>query len=90
MIIFNPNDETHTVTFIPREYVTFCKMEFRYELRDQKVSIDLNCTRENGYLVATFDYEMKEGQSFEMEMKDGSNKTIYRGKAYCTATPKQQ
>ena len=90
MIIFNPNDETHTISFIPRRYVTACKLELRNELRDSLTVIPLECEQTDNYLVATFDKEMTEGQSFEIDIKDGDNKTLYRGKAYCTATPKQQ
>ena len=84
MKIFNPNDTTHTLQIIPREYVSTATMVLRNELRQTETNHVLTCTNVDGYLTATFTKVMTEGQSFELEVYDSINALLYRGKAYAT------
>ena len=84
MKIFNPNNASHTLQIIPREYVSTATMILRNELRQTETTHNLTCTNVNGYLTSTFTHTMSEGQSFEFEVYDTNDVLLYRGKAYAT------
>jgi len=90
MKIFNPENTTHPLNVIPRYYVDNAIMTVRYELQNETTTHELVCSEVNGYLSTTFDLEMTEGQSFELEIKDVGGTVIYRGKGYASTKPKQQ
>lgn len=90
MKIFNPEITTHPLLVIPRYYVDSAVMTVRYELQDKTTTHNLVCLKTNGYLSTSFDLEMEEGQSFELEIKDDQGIVIYRGKGYATIEPQQQ
>lgn len=84
MQIFRPDRTVHILKVIPRHNVEECSILIRHELTDVLTTIEnkrVYC--ENGYIIAPFDFQFKEGGSYHIELLTDSL-TIWRGKAYAT------
>jgi len=84
MKVFKPSDTSHILKVVPRLYVENITLTIRHELTDTTTTIDdLISFNDNGYLNITFDYEFKEGGSYEINCFTNTD-LVWRGKAYAT------
>ena len=84
MTILRPALTPQTITIIPRynvPYITVILLNEETQVLNQYEIEDLVYL--NGYLTIPFDFECLEGQSFNLEIKDGDN-VLFRGKAFAT------
>ena len=81
--IYN-DSEGLVVRFIPRKFVSQCKMILRNELTNVIEEHILNMINENGIAILTFDTEIKDAASYEMTVNDMSGNLLFRGKAFAT------
>ena len=84
MKVFKPSNTTHTLQIIPRVYVAAAILMIRHELTGSVENIVLSCVEVDGYLIAEFEYNFKEGASYEISVTTMMNELLYRGKAYAT------
>ena len=85
MKVFNTLSSDHAIRIIPSQYVTQAKMTILHELTGETWTINLNCTRTFGYLLAPFSFQFKEAANYELTVTTLAGDVIYRGKAYATA-----
>ena len=84
MKVFRPSDLIHNLQVIPRRYITGeAVLLIRNEVEDITDEVTINCSTDNGYLVADFEYAFKEGFSYEYEIQDQDG-TIRKDKIYAT------
>jgi len=84
MTILRPALTPQTITIIPRytvPYITVILLNEETQVLNQYEIEDLVYL--NGYLTIRFDFECLEGQSFNLEIKDGDT-VLFRGKAFAT------
>lgn len=86
MIIIRPSFTAQDITIIPRYNVTLVTVNLLNEETQVMSSFDIeDLIYSNGYLTIGFDFECLEGQSFNLEIKDGDN-VLYRDKVFATDT----
>lgn len=83
MTILNPNNTTHNIVIIPRYDVENITLILRNEETDVTEEFDLFSTYANGYMTIELEKEVKEGENFEIEVRD-INVILFRGKVFCT------
>lgn len=81
MIILNKDLEVNTFSIVPRLYTNDdCLVKFRDELRDTIIEFTQTPTLLSDLMYFELNLVLKNGQSFEVEIKDGQT-IIYKGKA---------
>jgi len=84
MKVFKPTDTTHILKIVPRLYVENVTLSIRHELTDTITTItDLISFNDNGYLNISFDFNFKEGASYEINCYTDTE-LVWRGKVYAT------
>lgn len=81
MIILNKDLEVNTFSIVPRLYTKDnCLVKFRDELRDTIIEFTQAPTLLSDLMYFELNLVLKNGQSFEVEIKDDQT-IIYKGKA---------
>lgn len=83
MTILRPSLETQSVTVIPRYDVETVTLTLLNEETQVLNTFNVSTTYENGYMTIEFDLTVKEAESFNLEIKDGTT-VLFRGKAFAT------
>jgi hypothetical protein len=84
MKVFNSNNLNHTLKLVPRLYVENITLDIRHELTDTNTTIEnITSFKDNGYLRLDFNFEFKDGGSYEIVCRN-NNELVWRGKAYAT------
>lgn len=84
MQVFKPSDTIHSLLFIPRIDNTAIDLRITNELRSIKTSIVVFGTMINGAFTGFFEYDFKEGGTYELEAYDSETRLLFRGKAFAT------
>lgn len=84
MQVFRPSDLTHTLVFIPRVGTATVLLKIRNELRDIENTISINGSISKGVFYGDFNYNFKEGGTYEIEVFDDLENLLFRGKAFAT------
>jgi hypothetical protein len=85
MIVFNPQNQTHTLFFIPRKEHTTCVLKITNELRNTESQITIIGNFNNGVFFGDFEYNFSEGASYEIEINSNIYGLLFRGKAFATS-----
>lgn len=97
MTIFNPDETTHILQVIPRDYKEISTVSLHtlqlYNEDNRAIDdfVDLTIlTVENGYVRYEFDKTFSEGQTYQIKITDNlTENIIFRGKAFCTSKSTQ-
>lgn len=85
MVIFNPNDEIHSLRCIPRTKKDNVILKLRNELKDTIETFEVSTILSANYMFVEFEKTFVEGESSEIEIFDAFNDDLlYRGKSYAT------
>jgi len=85
MIVFNPNDEFHSLLCIPRRQCDDVILKLRNELKDTIETFEISSIQSSNYMLLFFEKVFVEGESSEIEIFDSfDNSLLYRGKSYAT------
>lgn len=85
MVVFNPQDEIHSLRCIPRRQVEIVVLKLRNELKDTIETFEIPALEVGNYMILEFEKQFVEGESSEIEIFDLiSNDLLYRGKSYAT------
>lgn len=84
MKVFKPSDTHHTLYIIPRSYVSDATMVLRDELKEIETVIDLDCETVGNYLSAPFEFQFREGASYELVIYGSESRILYNTKVYAT------
>lgn len=84
MQVFRPRNINHTLVFIPRIEQTSIILKIRNELRDIENTINISGSISNGVFYGNFNYNFKEGGTYEIETYDTNTRLLFRGKAFAT------
>lgn len=83
MTILRPSLETQSITVIPRYDVENVTLTLLNEETQVLNTFNVSTTYANGYMSIEFDLTVKEAESFNLEIKDGTI-VLFRGKAFAT------
>jgi hypothetical protein len=84
MKVVNPNDATHTTTFIPRFKTGNALVLYLFnEASQETVTVANTYTIVNGNARIVYDYTFTDNQKFQIKITDGTD-VIYRGKLIAT------
>jgi len=83
MTILRPSLETQSITVIPRYDVETVTLTLLNEETQVLNTFTVSTTYANGYMTIAFDLTVKETESFNLEIKDGTT-VLFRGKAFAT------
>ena len=84
MQVFKPNDEIHTLVFIPRIEQTDIILKITNDLRSTTNEINISGLISNSIFYGNFSYNFSEGGSYELEVLDQNSRVLFRGKAFAT------
>jgi hypothetical protein len=85
MVVFNPNDEIHSLRCIPRKQRTEVILKLRNELKDTIEIFEIIAFQDGNYTILEFEKVFVEGESSEIEIFDAiTEDLLYRGKSYAT------
>jgi len=84
MQVFKPSLDFHELIFIPRIETDTINLKITYELRSDETFINIIGVVINGVFIGTFEYQFKEGASYEIEAYDLETRLLFRGKAFAT------
>lgn len=84
MQVFKPNDSIHILIFIPRNEKTNVLLKIRNELRNIENEIEVRGQMINGVFYGNFEYNFKEGGTYEIDVFDLDTNLLFRGKAFAT------
>lgn len=85
MVVFNPNDEIHSLRCIPRTQKEVVILKLRNELKDTIETFEIDSFISGNYLILEFEKTFVEGESSEIEIFDAiTDDLLYRGKSYAT------
>lgn len=85
MVVFNPNDEIHSLRCIPRAQKEVVILKLRNELKDTIETFEIDSFISGNYLILEFEKTFVEGESSEIEIFDAiTDDLLYRGKSYAT------
>lgn len=90
MKVINPNDELHTINFVPRYLIGFDNVILylrneatRYETNNPFAETDVDSS---GIIIMTFFLEVEENDKYEFWITpDDSDEIVYRGKFIATS-----
>ena len=89
MKIVNPNNTSHLIVIIPRDYnYTTLVLNLYNEETQVNEIVDNEFMTVNGLLSIGFDYDFIEGQKFQIKITD-NEVVIYRGKLIATSQDPQ-
>lgn len=83
MTILRPSLETQSITVIPRYDALLVDITLLNEETQVLNTFSVSTTYENGYMTIEFELTVKEAESFNLEIKDGTT-VLFRGKAFAT------
>lgn len=86
MIIFRPENQTQTLTVIPRYNSDLVAVRLRNESKASEENFNnINTSYLNGYMTLAIDKSVSEAESYELEITDAESQNIlFRGKAFAT------
>jgi hypothetical protein len=86
MVVFNPNDEIHSLRCIPRRQCEVVILKLRNELKDTIETFEIPALEFGNYMVLEFEKIFVEGESSDIEIFDAihEDQLLYRGKSYAT------
>jgi len=84
MQVFKPSLEFHEVIFIPRIETDTINLKIINDLRSNETVMNVIGTIINGVFIGVFEYQFKEGGSYEIEAYDLETRLLFRGKAFAT------
>jgi hypothetical protein len=85
MVVFNPNDEIHSLRCIPRKQCEVVVLKLRNELKDTIQTFEIPALEYGNYMVLEFEKVFVEGESSDIEIFDIiDDQLLYRGKSYAT------
>ena len=88
-MVVNPNDTTHEIRVIPREYFTgILVVTIVDEWTELSATPDNTYIIDKGYLYVTFDHTFKERDNYRLTMTNDGN-IIYRGNIFATSQDTQ-
>jgi hypothetical protein len=83
MTILRPSLETQSITVIPRYDAETVTLTLLNEETQVLNTFNVSTTYANGYMTIEFDLTVKEAESFNLEIKEGTT-VLFRGKAFST------
>lgn len=85
MVVFNPDDEIHSLRCIPRKQCEVVVLKLRNELKDTIQTFEIPALEYGNYMVLEFEKVFVEGESSDIEIFDIiDDQLLYRGKSYAT------
>lgn len=85
MVVFNPNDEIHSLRCIPRKKCEVVVLKLRNELKDTIETFEIPALEDGNYMILEFEKIFVEGESSDIEIFDIiDDELLYRGKSYAT------
>lgn len=89
MIVIDPNDTTHFIRVIPRNYDNNANTFNLYdETNRDTTSITNTKVLSNGFAIYEVDLTVSEGEEFSVKINDG-NTVVWRGKIFVTSQTTQ-
>jgi hypothetical protein len=73
MVVFNPNDEIHSLRCIPRAQKEVVILKLRNELKDTIETFEIDSFISGNYLILEFEKTFVEGESSEIEIFEGNH-----------------
>ena len=84
-MVVNPNDTTHEIRMIPREYPTeVLVVTIVNEFTEAETILANNYSIDKGYLFVEFDHTFKERDNFRLTISS-EGVVIYRGNIFATS-----
>lgn len=89
MNVVNPNNTTHTLTLIPRFYVSGKVVLLVYKESTQvETDVENFYLIDKGYLSITFDFNFEDRDKYQYKLVS-DNEVIYRGLIFATSEEKE-
>ena len=89
MKVVNPNNTSHTIDLIPREYKELVELELYNETTREKTILSNTSVITDGIFSVNFDFDFFEGDKFQIKISKDSD-ILYRGKLIATAQEPQE
>ena len=84
MKVVNPNNTSHEIIIIPRQYTyTDLVLELYNEETQESETVTNTFQTVDGLLTIGFDYDFIDGQKFQIKITEDSD-VLYRGKLFVT------
>jgi hypothetical protein len=84
-LYFEPNQNDHVLSIIPRFYETDVKLILWNEIKETRTVLNCIAVINDGFLDVPFSYPLEEGDSLETTVTDMDDKLMWRGKIYATS-----
>lgn len=75
----------YTLKIAPRFFTDSVILTLWNEMTETSIVYNCTATTQNGYMLINYNHTFLEGQSYEANVTDLSNKLIWRGKLYATS-----
>lgn len=90
MRVINPNDESHTITFVPRDYnIGTTTMTIINEGDKSETEASHVISNDGNYMYVIFDLIVSEGSKYSFKITDESS-VVYRGRIIVTDQEPQE
>ena len=86
MIIFKPENQTQTITVIPRYNAELVDINLRNESKaTSELFEEVSTSYANGYMTLSIDKNVLEAESYELQITSSETQDVlFRGKAFAT------